>query len=649
MPPTDDRDAVLDIAERDFDVSRFHLDPAIPDDDAADASSATGRRRTSTASGATACSSRAATARPSASSACSRRSPASRVIDIVAVRGRRARRGRRQRAGRGAAASRRRPRRRRHPDRQHGGAALLRAAGLRRRATPATFCTCTHEDRRASNIDERVVLVAEIGNNHEGDRRRAREMVRARRGRRRRRGQAPDVPGRALRAALRRAPLRAARALRAAPTTWSPSSPTWRATPASAFISTPFDLPSVDLLEPLVDAFKIASGDLDFIPLLRRVAATDKPVDPVDRRERPRDGSSAASTRCAMSAAACEDVAVLHCTSAYPAPAEDARLRAIPCLAERCACPIGFSDHTLGLDAAPLAVALGARIVEKHFTLEGIESDFRDHELSLTPPRWPSSCAASRPPRQMLGTPGKDVLEVERPLVDAVRRSIAVGADLPAGHVVAEDDLVWLRPGGGIAPGDEATVVGRALRARPGRRRPDHRRGPGVIDACPMCGGGDSAGRRDLRRAARGRDDVRPRRPTARAYRRCEACGHVVADTEMDLRRALRGRLRATPPTAATACARPSSGSWRCRPSAPTTPAGSTGSSGALGAARRAQRARRRQRPGRVPRPHEGRTAGASPRSTPIPAPPPGRASTSASPRSRATSSPSTTSRRTTS
>jgi N,N'-diacetyllegionaminate synthase len=312
-----------------------------------------------------------------------------------------------------------------------------------------------------NDIDERVALIAEIGNNHEGDVRMAGEMVRAaaaagahavklqtfrtehfispseeRRFAQLKRFQLCDDEVRSLADQAKEAGI--------------------------AFVSTPFDLPSVDLLEPIVDVLKVASGDLDFFPLLRRVAATDRPlILSTGLSDLPRIHRALDEVHAVRGSLA--DVAVLHCTSAYPAPARDAHLRAIPWLAERLPCRIGFSDHTVGLDAAPLAVALGARVVEKHATLEGIESDFRDHELSLTPPQLSELARRIEVAEELLGKPGKEVLEVERGLVDAVRRSIAAGRDLPAGHVLEQQDLVWLRPGGGVAPGREWLVVGRTL------------------------------------------------------------------------------------------------------------------------------------------------------------------------------------------
>ena len=311
------------------------------------------------------------------------------------------------------------------------------------------------------DIDQHVALVAEIGNNHEGDAVVAHAMVRAAA-----EAGAHAVKFQTFRAERYVAPSderRFAQLKRFELSDDEVRSLAQEAKTAGiAFISTPFDLPSVDLLEPIVDALKVASGDLDFFPLVRRVAATDRPlvlssgVSDLARIHRALD--EVRDVRGSL-----DNVALLHCTSAYPAPASDANLRAIPFMAERLPVRIGFSDHTLGLDAAPLAVALGARIVEKHMTLEGVESDFRDHDLSLTPPQIAELGSRMALAEELLGSGDKDVLEVERGVAAAVSRSISAGRDLPAGHVLREEDLVWLRPGGGVAPGREWTVLGRTL------------------------------------------------------------------------------------------------------------------------------------------------------------------------------------------
>jgi len=314
------------------------------------------------------------------------------------------------------------------------------------------------------DTDQRVALVAEIGNNHEGDAAVAEEMVRAAAG-----TGVAAVKLQTFHADRFVAPSDERRFAQLKRFELADDAVVGLAATAKelgiGFISTPLDLPSVDLLEPIADVLKVASGDLDFFPLVRRVAATDRPlvlssgVSDLARINRALDEVRAVRGDL-------RDVAVLQCTSAYPAPAADINLRAIPWLAERLPCTVGFSDHTIGLDAVPLAVALGARVIEKHFTLEGIESDFRDHELSLTPPQMAELARRIELAETLLGRPGKEVLEVERPVAEAVRRSVAAGRDLPAGHVLGDDDLVWVRPGGGVAPGREWTLVGRTL-ARP--------------------------------------------------------------------------------------------------------------------------------------------------------------------------------------
>jgi sialic acid synthase SpsE len=314
------------------------------------------------------------------------------------------------------------------------------------------------------DISQRTALVAEIGNNHEGDAAVAEQMVRAAAG-----AGAHAVKLQTFRAERFISPSDERRFAQLKRFELSEDTVVGLAATAKelgiAFISTPLDLPSVDLLEPIADALKVASGDLDFFPLVRRVAATNRPlvlssgVSDLARINRALDEVRAVRGDL-------RDVAVLQCTSAYPSPAEDANLRAIPWLAERLPCAVGFSDHTIGMDAAPLAVALGARVIEKHFTLEGIESDFRDHELSLTPPQMSELLRRIELAETLLGHSGKEILEVERGVAEAVRRSVAAGRDLPAGHVLCDQDLVWVRPGGGVAPGREWTLVGRAL-ARP--------------------------------------------------------------------------------------------------------------------------------------------------------------------------------------
>jgi sialic acid synthase SpsE len=152
------------------------------------------------------------------------------------------------------------------------------------------------------------------------------------------------------------------------------------------FIATPLDLDSAAFLDRIVDAFKIASGDNNFVALIRRVADTGKPVilssGFSDMAVIRRGVGIVREQREARGLA--ENLAVLHCVSSYPVPDDEANLRAIPLLARELGCTVGYSDHTLGIAASLAAVALGARIIEKHFTLNRTMKG-TDHAFSLEP------------------------------------------------------------------------------------------------------------------------------------------------------------------------------------------------------------------------------------------------------------------------
>lgn len=232
-----------------------------------------------------------------------------------------------------------------------------------------------------------------------------------------------------------------------------------------AFISTPFDLESAAFLEPMVDAYKIASGDNNFFPLLTRVAATGKPVIVSSGVSELSDVAAAADAIRAEWRARATDgsLVILHCVSSYPTPPEEANLRAISTLAQRLGVVAGYSDHTLGIDAAVLAVGLGARIVEKHFTLDKHFSDFRDHQLSADVAEMRTLVARVRQAERMLGSGEKIIQGAERASVDAIRRSIVAARALSEGHRLAWEDLTWTRPAGGLNPGREGMLLGKRL------------------------------------------------------------------------------------------------------------------------------------------------------------------------------------------
>ena len=306
---------------------------------------------------------------------------------------------------------------------------------------------------------ERVLVVAEVGNNHEGDPGVARELVR----------EAAASGAHAVKLQTFRAHgiVRARDEARFAQLSGYELEPGVVVELAELahsrgllFMSTPLDLPSVDVLEPLVDAFKIASGDNDFIPLLERVGRAGKPV-VVSTGLVDLEGARSAKETVEAHGG---QVAVLHAVTAYPAPPEAVNLAAIPTLSRELACTVGYSDHTLGNDACLAAVAVGARILEKHFTLDHDQSDFRDHKLAADPAELRDLAVRVAEVEALLGSPEKAVQVAESEFTDAVRRSIAAARDLPAGHLVEWEDLAWLRPRDGLSPGQEQLVLGRELR-----------------------------------------------------------------------------------------------------------------------------------------------------------------------------------------
>jgi len=232
-----------------------------------------------------------------------------------------------------------------------------------------------------------------------------------------------------------------------------------------SLFSTPFDLTSLALLStaPVV---KISSGDLTFTQLLEAAAESRKDI----------IISTGASTLFEVEEAARlitrtwgevdyqGSLAVLHCVSAYPAPSEAANLRAIGTL--RSALPnvvVGYSDHALGIEVALIAAAAGARIIEKHFTLDKNLSDFRDHQLSADPVEFAQLRARLDHLNTVLGSGVKEPQDVEAEMRTVIRRSVTTTRDLPAGHRLEEADLCVVRPGGGLPPYRLSDVEGRAL------------------------------------------------------------------------------------------------------------------------------------------------------------------------------------------
>jgi len=221
--------------------------------------------------------------------------------------------------------------------------------------------------------------------------------------------------------------------------------------------STPFDETAVDLLADLgAPAFKIASFEAIDLPLIRYAASKGRPL--IISTGMANLAEIAAAKDAALAGGAA-GVALLHCTSSYPAPLEDANVRTVPDMAQRFGCPIGLSDHTPGIAASVAAVALGACIIEKHFTLARADGG-PDADFSLEPAEFAALTSSCKAAWQALGRAQYDLLGSERGNLQ-FRRSLYVMADVQAGGVISRADVRSIRPGLGLAPDHLDAVIGR--------------------------------------------------------------------------------------------------------------------------------------------------------------------------------------------
>jgi pseudaminic acid synthase len=223
------------------------------------------------------------------------------------------------------------------------------------------------------------------------------------------------------------------------------------------FFSTPFDFTAVDFLEDLkVPVYKIASFELVDVPLLKRVAATGKPVIMSTGMASLDEISEAVAV---LATHGTGGIALLKCTSAYPARPESMNLRTIPDMAARFQVPVGLSDHTLGLEVPIAAVALGACIIEKHLTMSRGDPG-PDSKFSLEPAEFTELVRAVRTTERALGvvsyTPTSDEHATR-----AFRRSLFVARDVRAGERLSADAVRSVRPAGGLHPRHLDEVVGR--------------------------------------------------------------------------------------------------------------------------------------------------------------------------------------------
>lgn len=233
------------------------------------------------------------------------------------------------------------------------------------------------------------------------------------------------------------------------------------------FMSTAFDEDSLDfLLDIGMKRCKVPSGELTNHPFLRYLASKGLPLivstgmssleevrEAVDVIAKERDAAG-------MEVPLENVLTILHCTSNYPAMPVDVNLRAMCTMAEATGMPVGYSDHTLGLAVSVAAVAMGAQVIEKHFTLDR-EAEGPDHRASLKPDELKELVRQIRDVEAALGSPIKQPTQSELQVRAVARRSVTTAKAIQQGQLLQLSDLVLLRPGSGIAPKDMYSLVGR--------------------------------------------------------------------------------------------------------------------------------------------------------------------------------------------
>jgi pseudaminic acid synthase len=224
--------------------------------------------------------------------------------------------------------------------------------------------------------------------------------------------------------------------------------------------STPFDETAVDFLESLdVPCYKIASFENTDIPLIRKVAATGKPM--IISTGMATVSELDESVRAAREAG-CKDLVLLKCTSTYPATPENTNITTIPHMRELFGCEVGLSDHTMGIGVAVTSVALGATVIEKHFTLRRADGGV-DSAFSMEPGEMHALVAETERAWQALGQVTYGPTEKEKTSLQ-YRRSLYIAKDMKAGDVLTKENLRAIRPGFGLAPKHLDQLLGKSVK-----------------------------------------------------------------------------------------------------------------------------------------------------------------------------------------
>lgn len=225
------------------------------------------------------------------------------------------------------------------------------------------------------------------------------------------------------------------------------------------FFSTAFDMDSIDYLHSLnMGLWKIPSGEITNYPYLRKIAQYKEPVILSTGMCELYDIEAAMNVLLEFGVKK-EHITILHCNTEYPTPFEDVNLKAMLEIEEKFGVQIGYSDHTKGIEVPIAAVALGATVVEKHFTLDK-NMEGPDHKASLEPDELKAMVSAIRNIEQALGTGNKTISESERKNIEIARKSIVAARPIQVGELLTEENLTVKRPGTGISPMRWNEVVG---------------------------------------------------------------------------------------------------------------------------------------------------------------------------------------------
>ncbi|HMM58955.1 MAG TPA: N-acetylneuraminate synthase [Candidatus Rifleibacterium sp.] len=245
------------------------------------------------------------------------------------------------------------------------------------------------------------------------------------------------------------------------PRQWTPDLMAYCREKGIMFLSTPFDLKAVDELEASgVEAYKVASFEITHLPMLRKISATGKPIILSTGMASLEDIEVALK---AVKEGGNSQVALLHCAIAYPPKYEDINLRAMDTMKQAFQVPVGFSDHTMGHVTDVAAVARGACIIEKHFTLSR-KQEGPDPPFSLEPHELKEMITAIRQTEKILGSPFKQHTVAENELYRIARRSLVAAVKIPAGTKITEDMIAVKRPGFGIPVRHMEIVIGRTAK-----------------------------------------------------------------------------------------------------------------------------------------------------------------------------------------